>query len=99
MNEEPARRYETILLYRTGSAAKIVINRPERMNAWSTAVSRDLLEVLTDLAGDDEVRAVLLTGAGRAFCSGADLKDAAASGQGVPSCRRRAPLSKAIQSS
>jgi 2-(1,2-epoxy-1,2-dihydrophenyl)acetyl-CoA isomerase len=81
VNEEPARRYETILLYRTGPAAKIVINRPERMNAWSRPVSRDLLEVLTDLAGDDEVRAVLLTGAGRAFCSGADLKDAAASGQ------------------
>ena len=59
-----------------------MLNRPERMNAWSTAMSRDLLEVLRDLAGDDEVRAVMLTGAGRAFCSGADLKDAAASGAG-----------------
>ena len=82
MNEQPARRYETVLLYRTGAAAKIVLNRPERMNAWSTALSRDLLEVLRDLAGDDGVRAVLLTGAGRAFCSGADLKDAAASADG-----------------
>ncbi len=79
MNDELPRRYETVLLYRTGAAAKIVLNRPERMNAWSTAMSRDLLEVLRDLAGDDEVRAVMLTGAGRAFCSGADLKDAAAS--------------------
>jgi 2-(1,2-epoxy-1,2-dihydrophenyl)acetyl-CoA isomerase len=82
VNEEPAREYETVLLYRTGAAAKIVLNRPERMNAWSTAMSRDLLEVLRDLAGDDEVRAVLLTGAGRAFCSGADLKDAMASTSG-----------------
>src|SRR5262249_53089961 len=72
----------TVLLYRTGSAAKIVLNRPERMNAWSTAMSRDLLEVLRELAADDEVRAVLLTGAGRAFCSGADLKDAMASASG-----------------
>ena len=79
MNEEPARRYETVLLYQTGAAAKIVLNRPERMNAWSTALSRDLLEVLRDLAADDGVRAVMLTGAGRAFCSGADLKDAMAS--------------------
>ncbi|HEX9040533.1 MAG TPA: enoyl-CoA hydratase-related protein [Trebonia sp.] len=81
MNEELPRRYETVLLYRTGTAAKIVLNRPERMNAWSTALSRDLLEVLRDLASDDDVRAVMLTGAGRAFCSGADLKDAAASAE------------------
>jgi 2-(1,2-epoxy-1,2-dihydrophenyl)acetyl-CoA isomerase len=75
--EEPARRYETIELYRAGAAAKIVLNRPERMNAWSSATSRDLLDVLADLAGDDAVRAVMLTGAGRAFCSGADLKEGA----------------------
>jgi 2-(1,2-epoxy-1,2-dihydrophenyl)acetyl-CoA isomerase len=79
VTEEPARRYETIELYRAGAAAKIVLNRPERMNAWSNALSRDLLDVLGDLAGEDEVRAVMLTGAGRAFCSGADLKDGAAS--------------------
>jgi 2-(1,2-epoxy-1,2-dihydrophenyl)acetyl-CoA isomerase len=53
----------------------VVLNRPERMNAWSNAVSRDLLEVLGDLAADDAVRAVMITGAGRAFCSGADLKE------------------------
>jgi 2-(1,2-epoxy-1,2-dihydrophenyl)acetyl-CoA isomerase len=77
--EESARRYETVELYRTGAAAKIVLNRPERMNAWSSALSRDLLEVLRDLAGDDAVRAVMLTGAGKAFCSGADLKEGALS--------------------
>jgi 2-(1,2-epoxy-1,2-dihydrophenyl)acetyl-CoA isomerase len=82
VNEQPARRYETVLLYRTGAAAKIVLNRPERMNAWSSAVSRDLLEVLRDVASDDAVRAVMLTGAGRAFCSGADLKEATASAGG-----------------
>jgi 2-(1,2-epoxy-1,2-dihydrophenyl)acetyl-CoA isomerase len=80
VNEQPARRYETVLLYRSGAAAKIVLNRPERMNAWSNAVSRDLLEVLRDVASDDGVRAVMLTGAGRAFCSGADLKEATAGG-------------------
>ena len=75
MTEDLARRYETIELHRTGAAAKVVLNRPQRMNAWSNAVSRDLLEVLGDLAADDAVRAVMLTGAGRAFCSGADLKE------------------------
>jgi 2-(1,2-epoxy-1,2-dihydrophenyl)acetyl-CoA isomerase len=77
VNQEPARRFETVDLYRAGTAAKIVLNRPERMNAWSTGMSRDLLEVLRDLAADDGVRAVMLTGAGRAFCTGADLKDRA----------------------
>jgi 2-(1,2-epoxy-1,2-dihydrophenyl)acetyl-CoA isomerase len=75
VTEEPARSYETIELYRTGAAAKIVLNRPTRMNAWSSALSRDLLEVLRDIAADDAVRAVMLTGAGKAFCSGADLKE------------------------
>jgi 2-(1,2-epoxy-1,2-dihydrophenyl)acetyl-CoA isomerase len=83
VKEEPARRFETVELYRTGAAAKIVLNRPERMNAWSNALSRDLLAVLRDLAVDDEVRAVMLTGAGRAFCSGADLKEGATSGGGL----------------
>jgi len=75
VSEEPARRYETVLLYRTGAAAKIVLNRPERMNAWSDALSEDLLTALRDVAGDESVRAVLLTGVGKAFCSGADLKE------------------------
>ncbi len=78
MSQDPAREYETVLLYRTGAAATIVLNRPERMNAWSNALSRDLLDVLGDVAADDEVRAVMLTGAGKAFCSGADLKEGAA---------------------
>jgi len=75
--EEPARRYETVELYRSRSAAKIVLNRPERMNAWSNGLSEDLLAVLKDLAEDGDVRAVMLTGAGRAFCSGADLREGA----------------------
>jgi len=87
VSEEPARSYETVSLYRTGAAAKIVLNRPERMNAWSDGLSRDLLDVLGDVGRDDTVRAVMLTGAGKAFCSGADLKegmaDAIASGRVV----------------
>lgn len=69
------RRYETVEYYRTGAAAKIVLNRPTRMNAWSEGMSQDLLAALREVAADDEVRAVLLTGAGRGFCAGADLKE------------------------
>jgi 2-(1,2-epoxy-1,2-dihydrophenyl)acetyl-CoA isomerase len=76
-DDQPTRRYETVDLYRDGAAAKIVLNRPDRMNAWSVGLSDDLLTVLRELAHDRSVRAVLLTGAGKAFCTGADLKDAA----------------------
>jgi len=77
VTDDPARRYETIDLYRDGGAAKIVLNRPNRMNAWSNALSADLLTVLREVADDTTVRAVLITGAGKAFCSGADLKEGA----------------------
>jgi len=77
VTEEPARRYETVDLYLTGTAATIVLNRPERMNAWSNALSDDLLTALREVAHDDRVRAVMLTGRGKAFCSGADLKEGA----------------------
>lgn len=80
-DDQPTRRYETVDLYRDGAAAKIVLNRPARMNALSAGLSDDLLTVLREVAHDDSVRAVLLTGAGKAFCSGADLKEGAEAAQ------------------
>ena len=74
-DDRPARRYETLDVNRTGAAVTIALNRPERMNAWSNGLSADLLAALREAAGDDTVRAVLLTGKGKAFCSGADLKE------------------------
>ncbi len=76
-DDQPARRYETVDLFRDGAVAKIVLNRPQRMNAWSNGLSDDLLTVLREIALDDAVRAVMLTGAGKAFCAGADLKEGA----------------------
>ena len=75
---ELAQRYDTVNLYRRGAAAKVELNRPERMNAWDAQLARDLLAALTGVAGDPGVRAVMLTGAGRAFSSGADLKESQA---------------------
>jgi enoyl-CoA hydratase/carnithine racemase len=74
-DDQPDPGYGTVNVYRTGRAVKIELNRPERMNAWSAAMSADLLSALRAAAADDNVRAVMLTGAGRAFCSGADLKE------------------------
>jgi len=66
---------ETVNLWRAGGAAKIELNRPESLNSWNSQVSADLWAAFEQVRDDDEVRAVVLTGAGRAFCSGADLKD------------------------
>jgi len=77
VDNEQTRRYETVDVNRDGAAVKIALNRPDRMNAWSDGLSRDLLAVLREVAADETVRAVMLTGNGRAFCSGADLKDGA----------------------
>ena len=71
----PVKGYETVSVYRCGGAVKLELNRPERMNALNKQLRIDLLAAVEQVGGDDEIRAVVLTGAGRAFSSGADLKD------------------------
>jgi 2-(1,2-epoxy-1,2-dihydrophenyl)acetyl-CoA isomerase len=71
---ELAHAYDTVNLHRRGTAAKIELNRPERMNAWDKQFGIDLLAAVQVVAQDDDVRAVMITGAGRGFSSGADLK-------------------------
>jgi len=66
---------ESINIYRHGAAAKLELNRPERMNAWNKSLGIELRDAIAELGADSEVRAVLITGAGRAFSSGADLRD------------------------
>jgi 2-(1,2-epoxy-1,2-dihydrophenyl)acetyl-CoA isomerase len=60
--------------------ATLTFNRPERLNALSTPIMQGLLDGLPRLAGDPAVRVVVLTGAGRAFCAGGDVKSMAESG-------------------
>jgi 2-(1,2-epoxy-1,2-dihydrophenyl)acetyl-CoA isomerase len=57
--------------------ATLTFNRPERMNALSTSIMQGLLDGLPRLAGDPAVKVVVLTGAGRAFCAGGDVKSMA----------------------
>jgi 2-(1,2-epoxy-1,2-dihydrophenyl)acetyl-CoA isomerase len=76
------RQYETVNLYRRGTGATLELNRPERMNAWSHQFSLDLLAAIREVTDDKGIRAVVVTGAGRAFSSGADLKEAAEQARG-----------------
>ena len=66
----------TVRVERCGErVARVVLDRPERLNALNYACVADLHDALDEVGGDDAVRVVILTGAGRGFCSGIDLKD------------------------
>jgi 2-(1,2-epoxy-1,2-dihydrophenyl)acetyl-CoA isomerase len=66
---------ETVNVLVEEGAATIELNRPEALNAWNRRFGEDLLDALRAVGRDEAVRAVRITGAGRAFSSGADLKD------------------------
>jgi 2-(1,2-epoxy-1,2-dihydrophenyl)acetyl-CoA isomerase len=65
--------YETVLFALHEQVAQITLNRPERRNALNDALNRDLLAAFTFAGNEDTVRAIVLTGAGKGFCAGADL--------------------------
>jgi 2-(1,2-epoxy-1,2-dihydrophenyl)acetyl-CoA isomerase len=72
---EPYLELETVTVRLADGAATIELNRPEALNAWNAQLGADLLAALRRADEDGEIRAVVITGAGRAFSSGADLKD------------------------
>ncbi len=68
--------FETVIYEKNGSIACVTLNRPQALNAFSVQMRDDLFEILSAIKVDDEVRAVLLKGAGdKAFCAGADLRE------------------------
>jgi enoyl-CoA hydratase/carnithine racemase len=73
-----------VLLSREGHVATITLNRPDRLNAISGPMLADLSRMLVESDADRDVRVIVLTGAGRGFCSGLDLQDVAA-GTGIGS--------------
>lgn len=76
--------FETILYDQADGVATITLNRPERLNAVTTTVIRELVQAFDQADGDDGVRVVIVTGAGRAFCAGADLGGGGATFAGGP---------------
>ena len=65
--------YTDLLLEIEGNVATITLNRPEKLNALSGGLQREMLAACNQLKNDDNIRAVIWTGSGRGFCSGADL--------------------------
>jgi enoyl-CoA hydratase len=69
-------RYETILIDKQDGIAVLTLNRPERLNAVNGAMHSELMQLFLDIQADTDVRAAVLTGAGRAFCAGGDFSGA-----------------------
>jgi 2-(1,2-epoxy-1,2-dihydrophenyl)acetyl-CoA isomerase len=67
--------YEQITTEREGAVARITLSRPDKLNALTQVMSDELCDAFEALGTDDEVRAILLTGAGRGFCAGQDLTE------------------------
>jgi 2-(1,2-epoxy-1,2-dihydrophenyl)acetyl-CoA isomerase len=74
--------YKHILFEREQGVARLTLNRPEVLNSFNRAMARELVHALDTIVGDDGVRAVLLTGAGRGFCAGQDLAEASPKADG-----------------
>jgi enoyl-CoA hydratase/carnithine racemase len=74
-----------------GRVALLTLNRPEQLNAWSRAMEEEYFDHLEAIDAEPDVRAVVLTGAGRAFCAGADMADLAAAAGGERRAEPRRP--------
>jgi enoyl-CoA hydratase/carnithine racemase len=67
--------YEQILFEKRGKVGLITLNRPERLNAWTPKMMVEMRHAMDDCVADPAVAAIVVTGAGRAFCAGADVGD------------------------
>ena len=67
--------YQNLLLNRTDAVATIRLNRPDAYNALNLALGRDLFHAALEVDEDPEIRCVVITGAGKAFCGGGDVKE------------------------
>jgi len=91
--------YEQILYGVRDRVATITLNRPERLNAWTPRMGKELYAAFQSAAVDDEVRVIVVTGAGRGFCAGADMDNlrgiqsgrAAADAEAISGAREERP--------
>jgi 2-(1,2-epoxy-1,2-dihydrophenyl)acetyl-CoA isomerase len=90
--------YEHLIVERDEAVVTLTLNRPERLNAFNEQTKRELLLALAQIAEDSSARALVLTGAGRGFCSGADARDTLSSLPAGPGLRQHLQFAHRIVS-
>lgn len=86
--------YQHILYKNRGPVALITLNRPERLNAWTQTMEDEFINAIDHASGDPEVGCIVITGAGRGFCAGADI---GGWDRGIKEGAPRAPRNKMLQ--
>jgi enoyl-CoA hydratase/carnithine racemase len=66
--------HQHIIYHIEGGVATVTLNRPERLNAWTGTMYREVRAAMREASDDERVRVIVLTGAGRGFCAGADME-------------------------
>src|SRR5262245_23348616 len=66
---------EQISFEQRGNVGLVTLNRPDRLNAWTNQMNAELCDIITRCNADASIGALVVTGAGRGFCAGADIKD------------------------
>lgn len=84
-------KYEQILYDVEDNIGTITLNRPNRLNAWTNVLEREVRGAMTAATGDPKVKVIILTGAGRGFCAGADMEALSAATEGTNRTAGEAP--------
>ena len=87
---------EVVLKTVDDGVALLTLNRPDRLNAWTGEMEDAYFDALEECAAREDVRAIVVTGAGRGFCAGADMDDLRAIGAAGPQPRERRPQTLAL---
>ena len=87
---ESLNNLETVKIEREEGVTFLILNRPEQRNAMSPQLHREMYQALEELAEDDETKVIVITGAGKAFCAGQDLKLYFRANEDNPKARARA---------
>ena len=89
--------YQTIILEKEDYVATVTLNRPDRLNEITPLLLEEFQHAMIELRADDDVRAVVITGAGRGFCAGEDLKEAPQSEDSMKTATKRGVLAVEVQ--
>lgn len=73
--------YSTLLMDKRERVATVAFNRPQKLNAMTTVMAKELMQLFDDLEDDPEVRAIVLTGSGKGFCAGGDMQEVLLAGR------------------